>query len=157
MLRSNIWWNDIVLKSFTPKDWLENFCMSKQTFSWTTSHTLERATPNRWPIVLYSVGVAKHHNAIATLFSRDIDWHMTGSCLCKADIHKYEVCAAIVQQLLKVYIKFPEGEELDRVVLGFKKNLPFVNVLGQLMAVTSLFAVLLVTTLTFTIGRVGIQ
>lgn len=30
--RSTKWWNNIVMGSFTPQDWLENFRMSKETF-----------------------------------------------------------------------------------------------------------------------------
>lgn len=32
--------------------------------SWTISHTVDRAIPNRWAIVLYSQGVARHHNVV---------------------------------------------------------------------------------------------
>ena len=34
--------------------------------SCTITQTVERATPNRWPIVLYSPGVARHHRVTAT-------------------------------------------------------------------------------------------
>ena len=44
----------------------------------------------------------------------------------------HEVCAAIVQQLLKVYIKFPEGEELDPVVLGFKRKIAIRQCVGTI-------------------------
>ena len=32
--RSDHWWNFIVLKTFTPQDWVENFRMSRQTFDY---------------------------------------------------------------------------------------------------------------------------
>ena len=52
--------------------------------SWTISHTVERAIPNRWAIVRYSQGVARHHSVTATLFSTEIAFRRMVSCLRRA-------------------------------------------------------------------------
>ena len=33
-IRSSTWWNDVVLNSFGPGDWRDNFHVSKQTFDY---------------------------------------------------------------------------------------------------------------------------
>ena len=38
---------------------------------------VERAIPNKWAMVQYSVGVARHHKAIAIHCSIDNDFHST--------------------------------------------------------------------------------
>ena len=42
---------------------------------------VERAIPNKWAMVQYSVGVARHHKAIAIHCSIDNDFHSTLSLL----------------------------------------------------------------------------
>lgn len=37
----------------------------------TMTHTVLHATPNKWPMVQYLEGVAKHHKVIATLLNTD--------------------------------------------------------------------------------------
>ena len=32
MARSDVWWNNVVMRSFTHQDWLQNFRMCKETF-----------------------------------------------------------------------------------------------------------------------------
>ena len=132
MLRSNIWWNDIVLKSFTPKDWLENFRMSKQTFWYLCMSALQRhdtvmcqsiSLEKRVAIALWCLATPTEYKTIGHLFG------VARSSVCEV-VH--EVCAAIVQQLLKVYIKFPEGEELDPVVLGFKRKIAIRQCVGTI-------------------------
>ena len=133
MLRSNVWWNDIILKSFTPT-WVENFRMSKQTFQYlyTSLSTLQRhdtvmrqsiSLEKRVAITLWCLAIPTEYRTIGHLF------RVARSSVCEI-VH--EVCAAIVQQLLKVYIQFPEGEELDRVVLGFKRKFSIPQCVGAI-------------------------
>ena len=49
--------------------------------SWTISHTADRAIPNRWAIVIYSQGVARHHNVTVSRCSTEIAFRMVVSCL----------------------------------------------------------------------------
>ena len=51
----------------------------------TMMHTVLRATPNKWPVVRYSEGVAKNHQVIATLFSTLIAFRIMVSLRCKTE------------------------------------------------------------------------
>ena len=50
---------------------------------WAISHTVDRTIPKKWAIVLYSQGVARHHNVVATTSrcSTEMAFHMVVSCL----------------------------------------------------------------------------
>ena len=48
--------------------------------SWTITHTVERATPNKCPMVRYSLHVARHQRVIAIQCSTQIAWRICIFC-----------------------------------------------------------------------------
>ena len=34
LVKCDVWWNNVIMRSFTLKDWLQNFRMCKETFSY---------------------------------------------------------------------------------------------------------------------------
>ena len=61
MARSDVWWNNVVMRTFTHKDWLQNFRMSKETFHYICNHLLpglERSdTVTQRPLSVYKMRV----------------------------------------------------------------------------------------------------
>ena len=74
-------------------------------------------------IALWCLATPTEYRTIGHLFG------VARSSVCEI-VH--EVGAAIVQQLLKVYIKFPEDEELDHVVLRFKRKFGLPQCVGAI-------------------------
>lgn len=123
MIRSDHWWNHIVLQTFSANDWIENFRMSKQTFSYLCQRlspclqrqntTMRRSisVEQRVAITLWCLATPAEYRTVAHLFS------VARSTVC-AIVH--ETCKTIVTELLTTYIKFPSGNQLDRVIDGFR-------------------------------------
>ena len=121
--RSDHWWNFVVLRMFTPSDWIENFRMSQQILKYLCqrlSPTLKRrytvmqrciAVEQRIAVTLWCLATPTEYHTIA---------HLSGiarSSVCEI-IH--EMCCAIVDCLLSTYLNFPSGEQLERVVSTFE-------------------------------------
>lgn len=120
--RSDQWWSYIVLRTFTDRDWLDNFRMSKNTFlylctqlspSLRRSDTVMRrsvSVERRVAITLWCLATPTEYRTIGHLFG------VARSTVCEI-VH--ETCGAIVRILQRQYIKFPTGAELDAIVDGF--------------------------------------
>ena len=113
----------MVMRSFTHQDWLQNFRMCKETFLYICdrlSPELERSdtvmrrplsVQRRVAVCLWCLATPIEYRTIAHLFG------IGRSTVC--DI-VHETCRAIVKVLMKEYIKFPSGDDLDHVVDEFK-------------------------------------
>ena len=111
------------MRTFTARDWLENFRMSKETFTYLCtqlSPTLHRdntamrpavSVEQRVAISLWCLATPAEYRTIAHLFG------VARSTVCEI-VH--ETCQAIVTVLLRKYIKFPSAEQVDSAVDGFK-------------------------------------
>ncbi|XP_065892383.1 uncharacterized protein [Dysidea avara] len=123
--RSDTWWKNIVLRTFTHQDWLENFRMSKETFLYICRRlsgvlirqdTVMRrsiSVQQRVAITLWCLATPAEYRTISHLFG------VARSSVCEI-VH--ETCNAIVDVLLKEYIKFPTGRDLDQTVNLFKSK-----------------------------------
>ena len=123
MARSDVWWNNVVMRTSTHQDWLQNFRMCKETFLYICnrlSPELERSdtvmrrplsVQRRVAVCLWCLATPTEYRTIAHLFG------IGRSTVC--DI-VHETCRAIVKVLMKEYIKFPSGDDLDHVVDEFK-------------------------------------
>ena len=104
---SGYWWNVIVLGTFTARDWLENFRMSKDTFTYLCaqlspalhrSNTVMRkplSVKQRVAITLWCLATPAEYRTIAHLFG------VARSTVCET-VH--ETCQAIVTVLKGKYI-----------------------------------------------------
>ena len=123
MHRSNTWWDNIMLSSFTDQDWLNNFQISRQTFLYLCdklSSRLQRqdtvirsciSVQKRVAITLWCLATPAEYRTVGHLLG------VSRSSVCEI-VH--EMCSAIVSVLLKTYIKFPTGDNSDNIVREFK-------------------------------------
>lgn len=105
--RSSHWWEHIVSSCFTPHDWLQNFHMSKDTFTYLCDQlrssisksdtTMRKAisTEQRVAITLWFLSTGSDYRTIGHLFG------VSKSAVC---VVMKEVCTAIVERLLPKYI-----------------------------------------------------
>ena len=88
------------------------------------------AVNKRVAVKLWFLATPSEYQAISHLFGIG---RSTVCCI----IH--ETVRAIIKILLKKYITFPTGSQLQNVIQGLKRSVIFHSVLGQLMEATSQF------------------
>ena len=106
--RSSQWWEDVVLGNFGPHDWMENFRMSRETFQYlcdqlrpliqkqNTRMRRSVSTERRVAITLWVLATPAEYRSVAHLF---------GLARCTVCQIMNETCRAIVQKLLRVYVR----------------------------------------------------
>ena len=131
--RSSFWWEQIVGRTFTPQDWLENFRMSRATFLYLCNElrsaitkddtTMRKAIPSerRVALTLWFLATNADYRTIGHLFG------VSKSTVC---VVTKDVCAAIVRKLLPKYIRIPTADGLKDVVEGFKHKWEFPQCAG---------------------------
>lgn len=125
IIRSDHWWCDIVMRTFTDRDWLENFRMSKETFNYLChqmSTSLRRqdtvfrkaiSVEKRVAVTLWFLATPCEYRTISHLFG------IARSTVCEI---VQETCSLIVSTLFHKYISFPTGDKLTAVVDAFKSK-----------------------------------
>ena len=120
--RSYHWWHQIVLRTFTDRDWIENFRMSHETFTYLCQQlstalrrqdtTMRKAisVEQRLAVTLWCLATPCEYRTIAHLFG------IARSTVCEI---VQETRTIIVQILLQKYIQFPSGNRLDELIDGF--------------------------------------
>jgi len=130
------WWEDIVMNNFGPHDWMSKDMffgphdwMSKDMFFYLCDELkplLEKQTTRlrvpvsiecRIAITLWILATAAEYRTVAHLF---------GVARCTVCLMFHETCNAIVSKLLL----FPTGDELKKVVKGFKEKWDFPQCTG---------------------------
>ena len=123
--RSSHWWEDVVLRNFGVRDWLENFRVSQETFHYLCQQLKplieKQSTVMRRPIsverrvaiTLWILTTPSEYRSVAHLF---------GIARCTVCVIVRETCKAIVKKLAPLYVSFPHGESLKDVVKGFKER-----------------------------------
>ena len=123
--RSSRWWEDIVLNSFSHYDWMENFRMSKATFTYlcdqlrpiikkkNTRMRRPIAVEHRVTITLWVLATTSEYRSIAHHFG------IARNTVC---VIVHETCLAIVKKLLPLYVQFPTGDGLKHVIDGFQEK-----------------------------------
>ena len=94
--RSSYWWKDVVLQSFGPTDWLDNFRVHLITFRpliqiKTTVMRRPASVPRRVAITLWVLATPSEYRTIAHLF---------GIARCTVCVIVKETCEAITQKLV---------------------------------------------------------
>ena len=123
--RSGNWWDHIVLETFSPQDWIENFCLSKAIFD----HLCTQLTPyiqycnthlrdtisvkKHVAITLWTLGSPAEYRTVAHLFG------VGRSTVCEV-VH--ETCQAIVNHLLPKYIHFPSVAQQQQYINDFENR-----------------------------------
>ena len=111
------------MRTFTPQDWIKNFRMSRETFDYlchrlypilkkeNTVMQQSISVQQQVAITLWCLATPTEYHTIAHLFG------VARSTVC-AIVHK--ACLAIVENLMGTYIKFPRGDQLERVTESFQ-------------------------------------
>ena len=125
LFRSDHWWCEIVKKTFTERDWIENFRMRKATFEYLCqqlSSSLRKqdtvfrkaiSVEKRVAVTLWCLATPCEYRTIAHLFG------IARSSVCEI---VQETCALIVSKLFHKYIHFPSGDSIDDLVDTFKSK-----------------------------------
>ena len=128
-------WNHIVLVTFTQENWIENFRMNRETFDylctqlrpWIQRKSTRLREPisveHRLAITLWCLSTCAEYRTIGHLF---------GVARCTVCVIVHDTCAAIVTVLLDQYIKFPNGEDLEKTVKGFEEKWNMVQCAGAI-------------------------
>ncbi|XP_065893423.1 uncharacterized protein [Dysidea avara] len=99
----------IVLRTFTAKDWIENFHVSKETFT----YICDSLKPFiKQQDTKFRKAICTEHRVAITLW-----------CL---------ATCAIVTTLMSQYITFPKGDDLKEVITGFRQKWGFVQCAGAI-------------------------
>ena len=113
--RSYSWWEEIVLTTFQPYNWMNNFRMEKESFLYLcdqlrpvitcqdTQFCRAVSVERRIAITLWCLATCSEYRTIGHLFG------VSRSTVC---VIVHDTCNAIVSTLMDCYIKFPEGESL---------------------------------------------
>ena len=127
--RSSRWWEDVVLQTFREHGWIENFRVSKDTFQYLCDQlrpVIEKQNTNMRECISLKRRVAITLWVLATTVDYRTVGHLFGVARNTVSIIVHETCVAIVDKLLPIYIQFPAGNELKKVIDGFKDmwNIP---------------------------------
>ena len=129
--RSSHFWDYIINKTFSDKDWYENFRVRRRTFKYLCEklrpHIEKETTRLRYPISV-ELRVAVTLWFLATSNDYRTLSHLFGISKASVCMIIREVCRAIVENLTKQYIKIPHGNELRNMITSFRKNLVFLLV-----------------------------
>ena len=116
------------MESFGPQDWVENFRMKKETYSYLCDKLrcvivrqdtrLRKAisVEKRVAITLWCLATPCEYRTISHLFG------VARSTVCSI---VQDTCRAIVSTLMSTYIQFPTGEALTKVVDEFERKWGF--------------------------------
>ena len=131
--RINVWWEQVVNGTFQAHDWLENFCMSKDTFVYLCNEL--RSSVERNDTVLRKAVPVEQRVAITLWFlSSGADFrtigHLFGVSTSTVCLVTKDVCSAIVKVLLPKYIRFPRNDVLRAVIDGFNHKWGFPQCAG---------------------------
>ena len=98
-----------MLNSFGPRNWRENFCVSKVKFGY-LCHNLKPLVEKQNTSIRRPVSVERHVAItlwiLATLSEYCSVSHLFGIARCTVCVI-HETCRAIIQKLKSVYISFP--------------------------------------------------
>ncbi|XP_062516381.1 uncharacterized protein LOC134191776 [Corticium candelabrum] len=133
--RSSDWWDFVVQRTFSARDWKENFRMCRETFLYLCEklrHEIEPEVTHLRASICIEKRVAVTVWYLATNVEYRTISHLFGigrSTVCSI-VHS--TCRAIVHCLMSGYITFPTGEMLTDVVKGFSQSFNFPQCAGAI-------------------------
>ena len=124
-----------MLGTFTDRDWIENFRVSKKTFYMLCDKlkpSIQRSNAQLRKSICVEQRVAITLWCLATCSEYRTIGHLFGVARCTVCVIVHDTCKAIVDNLLSTYISFPRGEDLRRVVEGFKNKWGMIHCAGSI-------------------------
>ena len=135
LIRSSYWWDYIVLKTFTTTDWMENFRISRETYQY-LCQKLQQVISHEDTILRKAISVEKRVAitlwCLATCSEYRTITHLFGLARSTVCVIVHDTCKAIVSVLQKLFITFPNGEQLKRVVEGFQSSWGMIQCVGSM-------------------------
>ncbi|XP_030074771.1 protein ANTAGONIST OF LIKE HETEROCHROMATIN PROTEIN 1 [Microcaecilia unicolor] len=134
-IRRSNWWEQVVMKEFGPRDWLERFRMSKDTFFYVCGQLQPKlcrhashlqpsfSVEKKVAVALWRLATNTEYRVICFLFG--MNQSMVHKCV-KA------VCQAIVSLLKPLYLQQPKEQELDNMARIFNARWGFPHCIGAL-------------------------
>ena len=120
--RSSTWWEDIVCGSFSHRDWIENFRVSRETFLYICDQ-LKGAVGRKDTRFRKAVSVRQRVAITLCILASPCEYgtvsHLFGLARCTVCCIVKDTCRAIVTVLLPKYVKFPVADKLKETVKGF--------------------------------------
>lgn len=130
--RSSDWWERIVWKLLSAYDWLENFRMSRETFTYVCNEERDHIAKK---VQLCESSVEKRVAVTLWYLSNGSDFrtigHLFGISKATVCLFVKVVCQAIVKVLLSKYVKWPKGDALSDTV-GFERKWGFPQCAGAI-------------------------
>lgn len=130
---SGFWWDETVMKTFSDNDWLDNFRVSHTTFIYICNKIRSEIQKDD-TVMRKACTVEKRVGVTLWFLSSGSDFrtigHLFGISKSLVCLVVKEVCQAVCKILLPKYIKFPQGEDLQKVVDGFKRKYGFPQCIG---------------------------
>ena len=120
--------------TFSENDWMEDFRVSKNTFMYLCNElksAIERKNTQLWLAIDVERRVAITLWCLATCGEYRTIGHLFGLARCTMCLIVHDTCKAIVNVLLKRYIQFPTGDQLNDVVSGFKSKFGMIQCAGS--------------------------
>jgi len=114
-VRLSMWWDDVVLNRFGPRDWKENLRIGKATFDYLCHNLqplIQKQTTNMMRPVSVERCVAVTLWILATPSKYRSIAHLFGLARCTVCQIVHETSKAIIQRFKSVYINFPTGDNL---------------------------------------------
>ncbi|XP_036410905.1 protein ANTAGONIST OF LIKE HETEROCHROMATIN PROTEIN 1-like [Megalops cyprinoides] len=134
-IESTDWWERVVMKEYQPRDWLEKFRMSKDTFFFLCNKLKPRLTrqdthfrlalplEKRVAVALWRLATNVEYRTISTLFG------VGRSTVCKC---VRDVCHAIVSLLKPLYLQQPSEQEMEDTARLFNTRWGFPHCIGAI-------------------------
>ena len=103
--------------NFSSADWIENFRISHETFNYLCQR-LRPVIKKLNTRLCCSLSVEKHVRVTLWYLATPMEFHSIGHLFgiahCTACVIVHEMCKAIVEVLMKLYVVFAEGERVNR-------------------------------------------
>ncbi|XP_066552472.1 uncharacterized protein LOC136718596 [Amia ocellicauda] len=134
-IQSTDWWERVVMNEFQPRDWLEKFRMSKDTFFFIcnklkpklarqdTHFRLALPLEKRVAVALWRLATNVEYRTISVLFG------VGRSTVCKC---VRDVCHAIVSLLKPLYLQLPSEHEFEDMARLFNTRWGFPHCVGAI-------------------------
>ncbi|KAM8986599.1 uncharacterized protein ACIB01_018031 [Guaruba guarouba] len=134
-VRGADWWERVVLKEFSPRDWLEKFRMSKETFFYICNQLRPGLAPHsahfhptlplekRVAVALWHLATNVEYQTLSPLFG--VGPSTVQTCV-------REVSYAVVLLLKPLYLRLPNEKELENMVRIFRTRWGFPHCIGAL-------------------------
>ena len=115
--------------TFAPHDWLQNFRMSQETFTYLCNQLrprIMRRNSRFHTAISVEQSVAITIWCLATPCEYRTIGHLFGVARSTICVVVHEVCKPVVKVLQPKYIQFPTGDQLQTIVAGFEElwNIP---------------------------------